>query len=122
MTFVQASSTPSTISVRCFSEKGWRDRNLRTKLRINARFAVWLVNSSFPLFIGPNKRRAQLGTHSSCNGKLCWIDIVKRTWIEQSLVRLRTDSSCGERDVKNWAAKPHQLASPAERPIHLATS
>src|SRR6266700_3729687 len=99
MTFVQASSTPSTISVRCFSEKGWRDRNLRTKLRINARFAVWLVNSSFPLFIGPNKRRAQLGTHSSCNAKL-W-------WIEQSLVRLRTDSSCGELDVKNWAAKPH---------------
>src|SRR6202011_2515584 len=52
MTFVQASSTPSTISVRCFSEKGWRARNFRKKLRINARFAVWLVNSSFPFFIG----------------------------------------------------------------------
>src|ERR1700719_1274388 len=56
MTLVHASSTPSTISVRCFSEKGWRDKNLRTKFRINARFAVWLVNSSFPLFIGPLKR------------------------------------------------------------------
>src|SRR6266478_2247064 len=70
MTFVQASSTPSTISVRCFSEKGWRDRNLRTKLRINARFAVWLVNSSFPLFIGPNKRRAHLSAQSSADPKL----------------------------------------------------
>src|SRR5881227_601906 len=55
MTFVQASSTPRTISVRCFSEKGWRYRNLRTKFRINERFAVWLVNSSFPFFIAPIK-------------------------------------------------------------------
>src|SRR5256885_9912549 len=39
------------MSVRSFSENGWRERNLRTKFRINARFAVWLVNSSFPFFI-----------------------------------------------------------------------
>src|ERR1700737_1100105 len=56
MTFVQASSTPSTISVRCFSEKEWRARIFRKKLRTNARFAVWLVNSSFPFFIGQIKR------------------------------------------------------------------
>src|SRR6266705_2019802 len=72
MTFVQASSTPSTISVRCFSEKGWRDRNLLTKFRINARLAVWLVNSSFPFFIESNQTRAQLGAQSSADLKPNW--------------------------------------------------
>src|SRR6266550_2565292 len=72
MTFVQASSTPSTISVRCFSEKGWRDRNLRTKFRINARLAVWLVNSSFPLFIDQTQTRAHLSAQSSNDLKPDW--------------------------------------------------
>src|SRR5438046_9946671 len=72
MTFVQASSTPRTIRVRCFSEKGWRDRNLRTKFRINARLAVWLVNSSFPLFIDQTQTRAHLGTQSSNDLKPDW--------------------------------------------------
>src|SRR5881227_107592 len=72
MTFVQASSTPRTIRVRCFSEKGWRDRNLRTKFRINARLAVWLVNSSFPLFIDQTQTRAHLSTQSSNDLKPNW--------------------------------------------------
>src|SRR5438552_6838486 len=72
MTFVQASSTPRTIRVRCFSEKGWRDRNLRTKFRINARLAVWLVNSSFPLFIDQTQTRAHLSTQSSNDLKPDW--------------------------------------------------
>src|SRR5438309_4849088 len=72
MTLVQASSTPRTIRVRCFSEKGWRDRNLRTKFRINARLAVWLVNSSFPLFIDQTQTRAHLSTQSSNDLKPDW--------------------------------------------------
>ena len=31
-------------------------------------------------------------------------------WIEQSLVRRRTDSSCGELDVKVMSAKPSRLS------------
>src|SRR5437773_3189478 len=72
MTLVQASSTPRTIRVRCFSEKGWRDRNLRTKFRINARLAVWLVNSSFTLFIDQTQTRAHLSTQSSNDLKPDW--------------------------------------------------
>src|ERR1700731_5471761 len=52
MMLVQASSTPSTIRARSLSENGKSLRNLRTKLRITARLAVWLVNSSLPFFIG----------------------------------------------------------------------
>src|SRR5437879_9349508 len=72
MTLVQASSTPRTIRVRCFSEKGWRDRNLRTKFRINARLAVWLVSSNFPLFIDQTQTRAHLSAQSSNDLKPDW--------------------------------------------------
>src|SRR5260370_27086247 len=63
---------PSTISVCSFSENGCRARNLLTKLRIKARFAVWLVNSSFPFFMSQTKRRAQLGAQSSAGLKPNW--------------------------------------------------
>src|ERR1700730_14993556 len=59
MIFVQASSTPSTINARSFSENGKSVRNLRTKLRINARLAVWLLNWRLPFFIAQsNAERA----------------------------------------------------------------
>jgi hypothetical protein len=43
-------------------------------------------------------------------------------WIEQPLVRQRTDSSRGELDVKFRQRSCDYLASPAERPIHLRFS
>src|SRR6266446_7743488 len=42
----------------------------------------------------------------------------RHRWIEQSLVRRRTDSSRGELDAKNNAPMAPDLTSPAERPIH----
>ncbi len=47
MMLVHASSTPSTMRVRSFSEKGQASRKPRTNLRIRARFPVWLENSTF---------------------------------------------------------------------------
>src|SRR5438309_7996684 len=41
-------------------------------------------------------------------------------WIEQSLVRLRTDSSHGELDVKNAGEAAIILASRSEIAIHLS--
>src|ERR1700730_6506695 len=63
MMFVQASSTPRTISARSLSENGKSPRNFRTKPRINARLAVWLVNLSFCFFIA-EQRSAQFGVQS----------------------------------------------------------
>ncbi len=49
------------------------------------------------------------------------VPIRRRTWIEQSVVRLRTDSSRGELDVKN-GGEGIDWNRPTERPIHLMTS
>src|SRR5438105_10271825 len=44
------------------------------KFRINARFAVWLVNSSFPLFIGPIRRE-----HTSALNQVVMPNFVRST-------------------------------------------
>src|SRR6266446_10082992 len=71
------------------------------------------------------RSRLRFGFNAKRRSKSCakrWV-----RWIEQSLVRRRTDSSRGELDVKSGGRSRIYLASPAElrklsragRPIHL---